>query len=112
MSGKPRLGSATLGPWPLRDGALHERRIKDLVRPLLPMTPLTGELCAADLAVLERWADPNALVKAGVKRLTAVIAKASRNHQGVERAERWLDAARASVELYADHPAVAFADLA
>ena len=36
-------------------GALHKRRIKDLVRQLMPMTPLTGELAKADLAVLERW---------------------------------------------------------
>jgi len=94
-----------------RAGAEHKRRIKDLVRQLLPMTPLTGDLGAADLAVLERWADPNALVKAGVKRITAVIAKGSNNHQGVERAEQWLDAACSALELYAGHPAVAFAEL-
>jgi len=93
-------------------GALHKRRIKDLVRQLLPMTPLTGDLGIADLAVLERYADPNALIRLGLKRLTALIAKASHGHQGVERAEQWLSAARASVELYAGHPAVAFTDLA
>lgn len=95
-----------------RQAAEHKVRVKDLVRQLLPMTPLTGDLGAADLAVLERWADPNTLVKAGVKRLTAVIVKASNNHQGVERAEQWLEAARASLDLYGDHPAVAFSDLA
>ncbi len=58
-------------------GAEHKVRIKDRVRQLMPMIPLTGDVGAADLAVLERWADPNALVKAGVKRLTAVIAKVS-----------------------------------
>lgn len=93
-------------------GAEHKRRIKDLVRQLLPMTPLTGDLGVADLAVLERFADPNALVTLGAKRLTALIAKASNNHQGGERARQWLDAAEASLALYADHPAVAFADLA
>lgn len=36
----------------------------------------------------------------------------SNNHQGLERAEQWLDAARASIELYGNHPVVAFADLA
>ncbi|MCZ7537920.1 MAG: IS110 family transposase [Acidimicrobiia bacterium] len=61
---------------------------------------------------LERFADPNLLVKAGLTRLTAVIAKASKNHQGTERAYQWLAAAEASIELYAGHPAVAFADLA
>jgi len=93
-------------------GAEHKRRIKDLVRQLMPMTPLTGDLGAADLAVLARWADPNALVKAGSKRIAAVIAKASNNHLGAERAEQWLDAARAAIELYARHPAIAFEDLA
>ena len=41
-----------------------------------------------------------------------MIAKASNNHLGAERAEEWLQAARAGVELYGDHPGVAFADLA
>ena len=45
--------------------SLHKVRIKDLVRQLLPMTPLTGDLGAADLAVLERYGDPRALVKLG-----------------------------------------------
>ena len=95
-----------------RAGAEHKRRIKDLVRQVLPMTPLTGDLGVADLAVLERYADPNALVKVGVKRLSALITKHSNGHQGAERAEQWIAAAQASIELYAGHPAVAFADLA
>ena len=52
-------------------------RIKDLVRQLLPVTPLTGELGVADLAVLERYADPHALIRLGMTRLTALITKAS-----------------------------------
>ena len=90
----------------------HKVRIKDLVRQLLPMTPLAGDLGVADLAVLERWADPNLLVKAGVKRVTALIVKASNNHQGAERAGEWIAAAQASLELYDSNPAIAFADLA
>lgn len=93
-------------------GALHKRRIRDLVRQVMPMTPLGADLGAADLAVLERYADPNALVRAGLKRLTAVIAKASHNHQGADRAAEWITAAEASIDLYAGHPAVAFSDLA
>jgi transposase len=93
-------------------GAEHKVRIKDLVRQVLPMSPLVGDLGAADLAVLERFADPNLLVKAGAKRLTTVIAKASHNHLGAERAAQWIAAAEASLELYAGHPAIAFADLA
>jgi transposase len=90
----------------------HKVRIKDLVRQLFPMTPLTGDLGVADLAVLERWADPNRLLTAGVKRVTAVIVKASHNHQGHTRALEWVTAAQAAVELYDGHPAVAFVDLA
>lgn len=92
--------------------ACHKRRIKDLVRQLMPMTPLAGELGQADLAVLERYADPHTLLAAGRARLTRVIVKASHGQQGAARANQWLGAARASLELYADHPAVAFQDLA
>ncbi len=95
-----------------QQGALHKRRIKDLARQLLPMTPLTGELGVADLAVLERYADPNALLRLGLKRLTALIEKTSKGHQGIDRARQWISAAEASIELYDRHPAVAFADLA
>lgn len=95
-----------------RAGARHKRRIKDLVRTLMPASPLTREISRSDLAVLERYADPNALLRAGKTRLTSVIAKTSHNHQGTERAEQWLAAARASVALYAGDGAVAFSDLA
>jgi transposase len=90
----------------------HKVRLKDLVRQLMPLTPLTGDLGQADMAVLEKWADPRALLRLGRTRLTAVIAKASRNQQGSARAGQWLAAAEAAIELYADHPAVAFVDLA
>lgn len=95
-----------------REAAEHKVRIKDLVRQLMPMTPLTGDLGKADLAVLERWANPNALLTVGRARLTAVIARVSHGHLGVERTEEWLAAARASVELYGGDSAVAFGDLA
>lgn len=95
-----------------RAGAEHKRRIKDLVRQVLPMTPLTGDLGVADLAVLERYADPSALLRLGAKRLGALIGKHSHGHQGADRARQWIAAAEASLELYAGHPAVAFADLA
>jgi transposase len=94
-------------------GATHKRRIKDLVRQLLPTSPLQGELGMADLAVLERTGgDPHALLAAGPTRLARLIAKASGGYHGAQRATQWLAAARAAVELYADHPAVAFTDLA
>jgi transposase len=95
-----------------RQVALHKTRIKALVRQVMPMSPLPGKITHADLAVLERWADPNLLVRAGRKRIATVIVKASNNHNGIERADEWLAAANAAIELYAGHPAVAFADVA
>ena len=95
-----------------RQAAEHKTRIKDLARQLLPASPLAGDLGAADLAVLERYADPRALLRLGVARLTTLIAKASNNHQGAERARQWLEAAHASVDLYGGHPAVDFTGLA
>jgi transposase len=92
--------------------ARHQVRIKDLVRQVMPLTPLTGNLGNTDLTVLERWADPRKLLALGKTKLTAVIVKASYRQQGAERAQQWLDAARAAVDLYADNPAVAFVDLA
>src|SRR5690606_3099781 len=83
-----------------------------LVRQLMPMTPLKADIGIADLAVLERWADPNLMVKAGLKRVTTIIAKASKNHLGQDRAAEWIAAAEPAIELYAGHPAVAFSDLA
>jgi transposase len=95
-----------------RQAAEHKVRIKDLARQVLPLSPLTGDLGAADLAVLERYAGPRALARAGQARLAALIAKASHNHQGARRARQWLDAARAALELYGGHPAVDFTGLA
>jgi len=92
--------------------AEHKVRLKDLVRQLMPLTALTGDVGQADLAVLDRWADPRALLRLGKAELTAVIAAASRNHLGCARAEQWLAAAEDAVQLYGDHPAVAFVDLA
>jgi Transposase IS116/IS110/IS902 family len=90
----------------------HKVRIKDLVRQLLPMTPLTGDLGKADLAVLERFADPRALLAAGAAELTRLITSASGHQQGHERALQWRTAATAAIDLYGDHPAVPFEELA
>ena len=65
-----------------RAAADHKRRIKDLVRQLLPMTPLTGDLGVADLAVLERYADPRALAQAGAGPADRA------DHQGLPRPSR------------------------
>lgn len=96
----------------VRQVAVHKRRIKDLVRQLLPMTPLEGDLGRADLAVLEQAADPTVVLATGLDALSALIAKASHGQQGEARAKRWLAAAEAAVELYGNSEAVAFAELA
>jgi transposase len=95
-----------------QQAASHKRRLKDLVHQLLPASPLAGELGQADLAVLERYADPHALLAAGGARLARVIAKASNGQQGTERATQWRTAAQAALELYGEHPAIAFTELA
>ena len=92
--------------------ARHKVRIKDLTRQLPPCSPLTGDLGVADLAVLDRWADPRVLLAVGPAQLTALIAVASHGRLGAERAHQWRAAADAAIELYGDHPAIAWTDLA
>lgn len=48
----------------------------------------------------------------GPARFKSLIVKASHNHHGADRAEQWRHAAAAAVELYGDHPAIAWQDLA
>jgi hypothetical protein len=71
---------------------------------VLPLSPPAG-----GLAVLQRYADPPR--RAGQPRLAAPITKASHGHRGAGRTRRWLHAARASLDLYAGHPAVDFTGL-
>jgi transposase len=92
--------------------AEHKTRIKDLVRQLMPMTPLTGDIGTADLAVLEHYADPRALLAAGVAELTMLITTVSHHQQGHDRACQWRAAAAAAAELYDDHPAEPYEALA
>jgi len=51
-------------------------------------------------------------VAVGRARLQRVLATASAGQQGAQRAEQWLAAARAALELHGDHPAIAWQDLA
>jgi transposase len=92
----------------------HKVRLRELARQTMPMLDeaITGELTAADVAVLERFGDPRALLRIGLVRLTALIRKASRGHHGTERAEAWRAVARAALDLYGEDPAVPFEDLA
>src|SRR5262245_35496843 len=95
-----------------RAASEHKVRIKDLVRQLMPMTPLTCDIGKADLAVLEHYADPRALLAAGPAELIRLVTSASGRQQGKERALQWRAAAAAALDLYAGHPAVPFAELA
>jgi transposase len=95
-----------------QQAALHQRRIKDLVRQLMPATPLTGELTKTDLAVLGRWPDPRDLLGARPARLLRLITKTSHGQQGAARAQQWRAAAAAAIALYGQHPAVAWAERA
>ena len=92
----------------------HKVRLRELARQAMPMLDeaITGELTAADVAVLERYGDPRALLRVGLVRLTALIRKASRGHHGEERAKAWRAVAGAALDLYGDDPAVPFGDLA
>jgi transposase len=91
----------------------QKTRIKDLVRQLLPDTPLGTDLSKADLAVLAKTGgEPHQLVGLGRRRLTALIARASARRLGEGRAQQWLDAAQLSLELYDEHPGVPFEALA
>jgi transposase len=91
-----------------QEAATHKVRLKDFVRQLLPMTPLRGDLCRADLAVLERTGGhPDRILGLGRRRLTAIIVGASNDHLGAERADDWLESATRSSELYAKHAAFA-----
>jgi hypothetical protein len=95
-----------------RAASEHKVRIKDLVRQLLPMTPLTGDLGKAGLAVLEQHADPRELTGVGEAGLTQLITTVPDKQLGQERAGQWLAAAMAAIELYGDHPAVPLEELA
>jgi transposase len=96
-----------------QQAARHKTRIKGLARQLLPMTPLAGDLGKADLAVLEHYAGPRALLRLGSAKLTTLISQASHGHHGQARAQAWISAAQAATGLYgADDPAMAYGDLA
>lgn len=95
-----------------QQASVHKVRIKDLVRQLLPNSPLHGDLGLADLAVLEVCGDPRELVRWGEERVCELIVAASTGHQGAGRAKEWLASAHGALELYGDHVGVAFSDLA
>ena len=83
-----------------QEASLHKVRIKDLVRQLLPMTPLTGDLGAGRPGGPRALGRPSCPGQTGRARLTGLIAAASNGHQGAERADEWLAAARSPRALW------------
>ena len=94
--------------------ASHKTRLRELLRHVMPTVDAVfgNKFGKADLAVVERYADPRALRRLGEKRLAALIHKVSRGQHGVDRARDWLHAAQDALDLYEGDPAVAFEDLA
>lgn len=98
-----------------REIGSRKRRIIDLARQLMPTVgeALSGGLSRADLAVLERYADPRKLRRTPHSRLVRAIGRASRNHGNPEaKADAFRRAAREACALYEDSEAVAFGALA
>ncbi len=92
----------------------RKTRIRDLARHVMPLVDevFTNKFGKADLAVLEHFGDPRAIVAAGVDELTRFIEERSRSYHGLERARAWMVVAEAAVELFGDDPAVAFGAIA
>jgi len=61
----------------------------------------TGDYTKTALAVLERWADPRALKRAGRKRLSVVLIKVSRGNWREPKADELLTAADETLALWA-----------
>jgi transposase len=93
---------------------MHKTRIRDLARQLYPTLndAVPSELTPTDLAVLERYGDPRAMLAAGHDRLTELLTTASRRRMGADRADAWLRVAQAAVELFDNDPAMPSTDLA
>ena len=89
-------------------------RIRALAQTLMPtIGPALGdELNRTDLAVLERYADPRALLKAGRARLLRLVHTESRGKLGEDKVRTLRTAAEAALQLWGEDPAIALSDLA
>lgn len=94
--------------------AARKTRLRELARHAMPTvdTVFTNKIGNADIAVLERYGDPRAILRLGPKRLASFIARVSRGQHGAARAAAWLAVARDALELYDAEPAVPLADIA
>ena len=93
----------------------RKTRIRALAHQLVPTigAALSDDgLNQTDLAVLERYADPRALLAAGPARLTRLIATTSRGQLGQAKAQALRTAAAEAVALWEGDSAIAIGDLA
>lgn len=94
---------------------LRKTGIRALAHQLVPTigSALSDDgLNHTDLAVLERYADPRALVAAGPARLTRLITTTSRGQLGQAKAQAPRTAAAEAVDLWEGDSAIAIEDLA
>ena len=93
----------------------RKTRIRALAQQLVPTigTALSDDgLNQTDLAVLERYGDPRALLAAGPARLTRLIVTTSRGQLGQAKAQALCAAAAEAVDLWEGDSAIAIGDLA
>lgn len=83
---------------------LHKRRVRELARILMPMidAAIKSEIGDADMTLLGQYADPRAMLAAGVEELVALLRKASRGtlRDPQTHARRWLMVAQAAIDIY------------
>jgi transposase len=89
-------------------------RIRALAQTLIPTIgeALGDGLNRTDLAVLERYADPRALLGAGRARLLRLVRTESRGKLGDDKVQVLRTAAEQALQLWGDDPAIALSDLA
>jgi transposase len=92
----------------------RKNRIRALAQAMVPTigAALSEGLNHTDLAVLERYADPRALLAAGPARLRRLIATTSRGQLGAAKAQALRTAAAEAVALWDGDSAAALDDLA
>jgi transposase len=92
----------------------RKNRIRALAQAMVPTigAALSEGLNHTDLAVLERYADPRALLAAGPARLTRLITTTSRGQLGQTKAQALRTAAAEAVALWDGDSAAALDDLA
>ena len=92
----------------------RKTRIRTLAQQLVPTVggALSEGLSHTDLAVLECYADPRALLAAGPARLTRLITTTSRGQLGAAKAQALRTAAAEAVALWEGDSAAALDDLA